>query len=96
MPPRPKRTQIPFEGGSGRTPTGVMQFKNDWPGLFIRGDSAVPVLHAIRRLRKHCTDMEALEVQISLVALDRIAAIIEKDVIVTKEERDEFLQGPRR
>jgi hypothetical protein len=31
-------TRIPIEGSSGQTPTGAMQFENDWPGLFIRGD----------------------------------------------------------
>jgi hypothetical protein len=33
-------TAIPIPGGSGSTPTGAMQFQDDWPGLFLRGDDA--------------------------------------------------------
>jgi hypothetical protein len=44
-------TQIPLPGDSGRTPTGAMQFQDDWPGLFVRGDSAGSVLTAVRRLQ---------------------------------------------
>jgi hypothetical protein len=33
-------TKIALPGGSGLTPTGAMEFENDWPGLFIRGDDA--------------------------------------------------------
>ena len=41
-------TKIPFPGGSGLTPTGAMEFEKDWPGLFIRGDSAIPLANAIK------------------------------------------------
>lgn len=88
MRPQPKRTQIPFEGSSGRTPTGAMQFGNDWPGLFIRGDNTGPILCAIRRLQQHCANLDHWEVRCSLDVLDEIATIIENDVIVRKEELD--------
>jgi hypothetical protein len=31
-------TQIPVPGSSGQAPAGAMQFQDDWPGLFVRGD----------------------------------------------------------
>lgn len=34
-------TKIPIEGGSGKIKSGAMQFKNDWPGLFLRGDDCI-------------------------------------------------------
>jgi hypothetical protein len=30
-----------------RVETGVMQFGDDWPGIFIRGDDALSFAHAI-------------------------------------------------
>lgn len=78
----PNRTYIPYEGGSGRTPTGAMQFAGDWPGLFIRGDDCGALLGAIRRLRKHCAGMENSEIGSDLRTLDEIANIIQNDVMV--------------
>lgn len=34
----PQVLKIEQKGGSGNAPTGVAQFINDWPGLWIRGD----------------------------------------------------------
>jgi hypothetical protein len=77
-------TQIPVPGSSGRTPTGAMQFQNDWPGLFIRGDSAVPVKTAIRRLQEYLRDCQDVEVASALSVLGEIADIIDQDVIVRR------------
>jgi hypothetical protein len=33
-----------------RTETGKMQFEDDWPGVFIRGDDALGYAAVIRRL----------------------------------------------
>jgi len=43
-------TQIPIEGGSGVVPTGAMQFEHDWPGLWVRGDSAISLLDDLERM----------------------------------------------
>ena len=83
---KPNRTQIPVPGGSGLTPTGAMEFEQDWPGLFIRGDNAAPVLCAIRRLQQHCANHSHWEVQTSLSVLGEIADIIEHDVVVRADE----------
>lgn len=32
--------RIPFDNKTGRVETGAVQFGDDWPGLFIRGDNA--------------------------------------------------------
>lgn len=47
--PHPRARQIPVEGGSGAFPTGAIQFQNDWPGLFVRGDDALALLMELRR-----------------------------------------------
>lgn len=86
MPNPPKRTQIAVEGGSGRTPTGAMQFANDWPGLFIRGDDTSRILTSIRRLQQHCGHIDHWEVKRSLEVLDELATIIENDVFVSRDE----------
>lgn len=75
-------TQIPFPGDSGRIPTGAMQFQDDWPGLFLRGDSAISVLTAVRRLQKALSDNDNVEVALALSVLGSLADIIDRDVIV--------------
>lgn len=74
-------TQIPVAGSSGRTPTGAMQFGQDWPGLFIRGDEAMAVILALKHvdhiLRERCKLGLPHE-------LERLIEIIERDVIVPK------------
>ena len=62
-------THIPMPGDSGRTPTGAMQFQDDWPGLFIRGDAAISVMMAIRRLQEFLRDCQDLEVASALSVL---------------------------
>ena len=45
-------TLIPVPGSSGQTPTGAMQFQDDWPGLFVRGNDAIMLLAVIEQLRE--------------------------------------------
>jgi hypothetical protein len=78
-------TQIPFPGGSGQTPTGAMQFQDDWPGLFIRGDTAVSLHANIRALQQRLADHPDTVVAAVVLQLQKIADIIERDVIVRDE-----------
>jgi hypothetical protein len=73
-------TQIPFPGGSGQIPTGAMQFENDWPGLFIRGDNAIALAASIRGLQQRLSAHSDLVVGAVLIQLGQIADIIERDV----------------
>lgn len=75
-------TQIPIPGSSGQTPTGAMQFQDDWPGLFLRGDKASSLASSIRGLQQRLADHPDPVVGAVLVQLDEIADIIERDVIV--------------
>ena len=82
----PKRiTQIPFPGSSGETPTGAMQFQNDWPGLFIRGDTAIDMASKIRHLQQRLADSQDGTVVLSLHVLGGLADIIDRDVMVRDE-----------
>ena len=76
-------TQIPFSGSSGTTPTGAMQFRDDWPGLFIRGDTAIALLPSLRALLAH-TPWESLppSCDVAHSELSRLADTIEREVIV--------------
>jgi hypothetical protein len=78
----PKTTQVPIEGGSGCVPTGALQFKDDWPGLFVRGDVAIPLAQGIRQLKQRLQDNEDVIISLALHRLESIANIIERDVIV--------------
>jgi len=82
----PKRiTQIPFPGSSGETPTGALQFQNDWPGLFIRGDKAIDVASKIRHLQQRLANSQDGTVVLSLHVLGEVADIVERDVKVRDE-----------
>ncbi len=75
-------TKIPFPGNSGDTPTGAMQFQDDWPGLFIRGDDAIHVMISIKSLKERLADHPDVIVMSCLLTLSRYCEMIEKDVIV--------------
>ncbi len=78
-------TQIPFPGSSGETPTGAMQFQNDWPGLFVRGDRAIDMHRCIRHLQQRLTGSQDATVVFALHVLGELADIIERDVVVREE-----------
>lgn len=78
--------QIPVPGGSGRARTGAMQFQDDWPGLFIRGDDAIVLLSAIEQLAERLADSKDVLVTSALSRLMSIAVIIDRDVIVRQSE----------
>jgi hypothetical protein len=61
---------------------GAMKFEDDWPGLFLRGDTAIPAAVAIRHLQKALADHPDLAVHACLHRLDEIAKMVEEDVIL--------------
>jgi hypothetical protein len=79
-------TQISVAGSSGRVPTGALQFRDDWPGLFVRGDDAIGLMVSIRHLAERLADNTDPGVASALSRLKRIADIIERDVIVRRAE----------
>lgn len=81
----PQITQVPIEGGSGLTPTGALQFRNDWPGLFLRGDKAVWLASRIRGLQQRLADHPDPVVGAVLFELGGLAGMIERDVVVREE-----------
>lgn len=79
-------TRIPIPGNSGQTPTGAMQFQDDWPGLFIRGDDAIMLLGAIEQLKERLAEHPDVVIASALNRLTRYADIISRDVIVRKAQ----------
>ena len=75
-------TQVSVAGSSGRIPTGALQFRDDWPGLFLRGDDAIGLMVSIRDLAGRLANSSDVGVASALSRLKRIADIIERDVIV--------------
>jgi hypothetical protein len=82
MKPDPRILQIPLPGGSGRVPTGAVQFQDDWPGLFVRGDDAIFLRSAIRHLQERLAGTQDVAISNALLKLRGIADIIEQQVIV--------------
>ena len=71
---------LPASPNLPRVETGAVQFGDDHPGLFIRGDNAVHLMIMIQdldqRLADHMDDM----VHDRMDAVNRYATIIEEDV----------------
>jgi hypothetical protein len=83
---KPRVLQIPLPGGSGEAPTGAVQFQNDWPGLFIRGDDAIDLLSKIRGLQQRLAGHPDVVVAAALMRLEEVAVLIERDVMMRSEE----------
>ena len=75
-------TKIPLPGGSGNVPSGPMQFDDDWPGLFLRGDTAVVLSAKIRGLAQALKEKKEDDPRVwaCLIELERIADVIDHDV----------------
>jgi len=69
-------------GSSGETPIGAIQFENDWPGLFIRGDQAIALASRIRGLQERLANHPDAAAGACLIELGKIADLIERDVAV--------------
>jgi hypothetical protein len=76
--------QIPLPGGSGRARTGAIQFQDDWPGLFVRGDDALGAAARIRTLQERIGKHPDPEVRFALRELAELADVIERDVAVAR------------
>jgi len=61
-----------------------MQFQDDWPGLFIRGDDAVSLGEKIKAMLAALKERKLDDVRIwaTTTELERIAEVIEHDVRV--------------
>ena len=80
MSSRPRPLQIPLRGGSGRAPTGAVQFRGDWPGLFVRGDHAIVIAMAIRTVQNHPAVAADGRLAWAVDRLVKLAEIVERDV----------------
>ncbi len=65
-----------------RVETGAVQFGDDWPGLFIRGDNALALMLWIRRLAGPLAEHPNADVADALRQLTTLADMIDRDVIV--------------
>lgn len=81
MKSNPNILQIPLPGGSGNAPTGAVQFQNDWPGLFVRGDHSIRMRSAIRELLQRFGSHQDVAVTNALYELAEIADVIESEVM---------------
>lgn len=69
------------EDGLGRVETGAVRFGDDWPGLFVRGDVALYLAACIRTVLAAVPEGSS-DARLSGHALERIAEIIDRDVLV--------------
>jgi hypothetical protein len=77
-------TRASAPDGLRRVETGAVQFGEDWPGLFIRGDEAIAIVFSIRHLKERVAGNDDILDHWDLVRLTRIGDMIERDVIVRR------------
>jgi hypothetical protein len=61
-----KHQKIPLDGA--RPGTGPMQFGDDWPGVFIRGDDAMGYASALRRAIERPVEADSRSVDVARLA----------------------------
>lgn len=61
---------------------GAGQFDNDWPGLFVRGDTAHTLMMRIRQLAERLAGHPDFDVTDAMGQLMRYADMIAEDVVV--------------
>lgn len=67
------------QDGRGRVETGAVQFGDDWPGLFIRGDEAANLAFMIDHL---VSDSGDIYDQMTVATLRGLANKIRREVIL--------------
>jgi hypothetical protein len=72
---------IPLKGGSGHAPSGPVQFQDDWPGLFIRGDHAIALAASIRHVARALAGDKSYDTADALKRLQWVADTIEQTVV---------------
>lgn len=55
---------------NSRVETGVVQFNDDWPGIFIRGDNAIYFGYLLSNISKMLKDSKDPLTKIELLQLD--------------------------
>jgi uncharacterized protein (TIGR02996 family) len=80
---KPSKVQLlPAPTRLPRVETGAVQFGDDWPALFIRGDNAHSLMMWIQRLAEWLADHPNPDVADALHQLMGYADIIQQDVMV--------------
>jgi hypothetical protein len=78
-----KITRIPLQDETSRIRTGAIQFNDDWPGLFIRGDEAFALMLELKQMLK-ALEEEGNQEYPAYVAKS-IVSVIAQDVIVRSD-----------
>lgn len=97
--------RIPYPNSGGPTPTaetprvesGAVQFGEDWPGYFLRGDDAFDIAMQIERIGRFLADLPD-KVKVDVGGVDLVLAymrlrelredILENTVVKAKEPKD--------
>ena len=72
--------QFPAPPGLPRVETGAVQFGDDWPGLFIRGDDTNCLMLCVRRLADILVNHPNADVANAVRQLGELADMIDQDV----------------
>lgn len=83
--------KIPYDGPD-RVETGPVQFGDDWPGLFIRGDSAFGLAMSIHEVLSYFEAYKPAgseDIYFALSSLRYLHETILNDVVVKSEKKDE-------
>ena len=88
MAKKPRLQRLPAPTTAPRVETGAVQFGDDWPGLFLRGDRCMELAAALQSMAEQIgSDRLAMLAVGTLGPTGRLLEMIRRDVIVPRKER---------
>jgi hypothetical protein len=65
-----------------RVETGAVQFGDDWPGLFLRGDEAIHLSFLVNSLIQSLSEDQKRLMQFEVNYLNSLISLIQNEVVV--------------
>jgi hypothetical protein len=77
---------LPAPADGQRVETGAVQFGDDWPGLFIRGDNAHSLAMNLSQLEVSLQEKDHAKADAFMSQVKWLVAVIQGEVIVKPQE----------
>jgi len=78
--------RMPLPAGLERVPAEALQFEDDWPGFFMRGDEAIVPSARIQLLAERLVELMGLDIISLIFSLRKLGEIIDRHVRVRPEK----------
>jgi len=70
-----------YPEGQQRIESGPIQFNDDWPGYFLRGDNAAQLIHSWQIIKENLPDDLKHRLTLSILSIDSYMDNIQKSIM---------------